>query len=401
MSNEQNSSEQDYRDVVLEAVRDRDTFHQVTLSRPRGGAKWRKISVRPVVVKGRRRLQFSYFGEKQALHKNCDPEEALERLRGLMSGTYRQIHVQTSTRDLHVRLSRKGRPHVTEGKPSRPDRAPETAHDRRKERPLAAGRPDRFLQALGVMTPEGEVRASMQGKFRQINEFLDIVGHTVADADRPGGIVRLADCGCGKAYLTFAAYHYLNDIRSIPTRVVGIDVNEDLIEDVRGLRDELGWDHLEFRVSSIRDFRPEEPPEVVLSLHACDTATDEAIARGVRWSSRVILAAPCCQHELHDRIEARLFRPLLRHGILRQRLADLLTDCFRALALRIMGYSTDVIEFVDPEATAKNLMIRAEAGPEPGHPSFVREYRELKQFWKVTPAIEQLLGEPFQRLVRE
>lgn len=401
MDAEETSGEEDYRDLVLDAVEKEGTFLQLTLSRPRGGAKWRKVTVRPVVLKGRRQLQFSYFGEKQAVHKNCGPGEARRRLRTMLSGAYRQIHVQTSERDIHVRLSPKGRPHVSEGKPSRAGERPELAHDRRKDYPLSAGEPDEFLQALGVMTTDGEVRASMQGKFRQINEFLDIIGQTVADADWPGGTVRVADCGCGKAYLTFAAHHYLNDIRGIPTRVLGVDVNEDLIADVRDLRDELGWEGLEFRVSTIVEFEPQDPPEVVLSLHACDTATDEAIARGVSWGSRVILAAPCCQHELHAEIDARLFRPITRHGIMRQRLADLLTDGFRALALRIMGYRTDVIEFVDPEATAKNLMIRAEAGLERGHPNFVREYRELKQFWKVTPCIEQLLGEPFRALVAD
>jgi len=401
MNAEETGSKQDYRDTVLEAVEDEATFLQVTLSDPHGGAKWCKVTVRPVVLRGRRQFQFSYFGEKQALHKNCDAAEARRRLRSMLSGAYHQIHVQTSERDIHVRLSRKGKPLVSEGKPSRPGEQPEPAHDRRKDYALSAGEPDKFLQTLGVMAADGQVRASMQGKFRQINEFLDVVGQTVADAHWRADAVRVADCGCGKAYLTFAAYHYLNDIRSIPTRVVGVDVNEDLIADVSRLRDELGWEGLEFHVSTIRDFEPEEPPDVVLSLHACDTATDEAIARGVGWGSRVVLAAPCCQHELHDQIEAPLFRPIIRHGIMRQRMAELLTDGFRALALRIMGYRTDVIEFVDPEATAKNLMIRAEAGLERGHPNFVREYRELKQFWKLTPCIEELLGEPFQSLVSE
>jgi len=158
------------------------------------------------------------------------------------------------------------------------------------------------------------------------------------------------------------------------------------------LRDSLGWPGLEFRTSSIAEFTPREPPDVVLSLHACDTATDEAIAQGIIWGSRVILAAPCCQHELHSQLRAPLFRPVLRHGILRERLADILTDTFRALALRIMGYRTSVIQFVSPEHTSKNLMIRAVKGLKAGHAPSVREYTSLKEYWGVEPSIERLLA---------
>ncbi len=212
--------------------------------------------------------------------------------------------------------------------------------------------------------------------------------------------MRIVDCGCGKAYLTFAAYHHLAHARGLPTHLVGVDVNEELIGRVRELRDRLGWGELEFRVARIAEFSPEGRPDVVLSLHACDTATDEAIARGVEWRARVVLAAPCCQHELHNRLEAPEFRAVTRHGILRERQADLVTDALRAAALRVMGYRTSVIEFVDPEATAKNLMIRAELTSRPGHRDAVREYRELKEFWRVCPAIERLLGEPFEELLR-
>jgi len=184
----------------------------------------------------------------------------------------------------------------------------------------------------------------------------------------------------------------------VATRLTGVDRNAELIGKCCALRDSLGWDGLEFHVSSIAEFKPAEPPDVVLSLHACDTATDEAIAQGILWKSRVILAAPCCQHELHKQLDAPLFQPLLRHGILRERLADLLTDAFRALVLRIMGYRASVVEFISPEHTAKNLMIQAERGLKPGDAAAIREYHELKRLWNVSPAIEQMMGEEFRRL---
>ena len=183
--------------------------------------------------------------------------------------------------------------------------------------------------------------------------------------------------------------------------MLGIDANEELIANCSELRESLGWPEPQFHISTIADFSPPVPPEIVLSLHACDTATDEAIAQGVLWGTRVILAAPCCQHELHEQIQAPLFQPLLRHGILKGRLADLLTDTFRALVLRILGYRTSVFEFVSPEHTSKNLMIRAERGLAPGDRGAIEEYRELKTFWGVSPAIEELLAGEIEPLLRK
>jgi hypothetical protein len=199
--------------------------------------------------------------------------------------------------------------------------------------------------------------------------------------------------------LTFAAARYLNGVRNVPARVVGIDVNAELISKCRALRDRLGLEGVEFRESTIAAFEPADRPDIVLSLHACDTATDDAIARGVAWRSRVILAAPCCQHELHGRLKADALRGVLRQGILAERLADLVTDAFRALALRVAGYRTSVIEFVSPESTSKNLMIRAESGGRRGGSGAVAEYVALKEFWGVTPAIETMLGDQFERLL--
>jgi SAM-dependent methyltransferase len=393
----------DYRALVREAVHDARTFQRLTFSQPsprRGKSpRWKKVSVRPVLVKERRMLQFEYFGQSKAITKNYAGERADRKLDRLLRMPFTQVHLQSRAGDVHVRITRKGKPLVSRGKPSMPDREPDLAHDRRKEHLLASGEPDEFLQALGVMGEDGEVLPTMQGKFRQMNEFLRVVDQTVVGQDWLSPPLRIVDCGCGKAYLTFAACHYLNDIQGIPTQVAGVDANAELIGEVRALAEPLQWEGLEFHVSAIKDFTPEWEPDVMLSLHACDTATDEALARGIQWGSRVILAAPCCQHELHEQLQAPLFTPVQRHGILRERLADILTDAFRALALRIMGYRASVIEFVDPEATAKNLMIRAEGGLPEGDGAFVREYRTLKQFWKVTPAIEELLGERFRTIV--
>jgi len=391
----------EHKGVVKGHVLEEETFLRLTLSKPLDpDAPWKKISVRPVLAGGRRQMQFSYFDGTKDVARNCDGDEAERRLDEALDMPFGQIQVQATSGDLTVLVSAKGCAHITKSKPSRHEEAPVLSHDRDKHLPLPASGGDPLLRALGILAKRGkQVRSAMRGKFHQINEFLRVIDQVI-EPEAGAEPLRIVDCGCGSAYLTFAAYHYLTHRRNIPARVTGVDANEELIAKCVKLRDSLKWDGIEFRVSTIAEFEPDVPPDVVLSLHACDTATDEAIARGIGWESGVILAAPCCQHELHPQLKAPALRALLRHGILRERLADLVTDTFRALALRIMGYRTRVLEFVPPESTSKNLMIRAERGLEPGDPAFVEEYAALKEFWNVTPAIEGLLGGGFERRLR-
>ena len=399
----ENKSEQshDYKEIVEKAVLDEKAFLRLTFSKKlaEDTTAWTKISLRPVLVKGKRKIQFSYFDSKKDITKNFSDDELRERLHEVISIPFGHIHLQSKSGDTHIKITRKGKVLISKGKPSHREQTPTLSHDRVKRHPLALNTPDVFLQAIGIMNGEGKVLSSRQGKYRQINEFLRIIEQTVAKNDLAQGPIRMVDCGCGNAYLTFAAYHYLNNVCNTPTHLVGIDINEEIIAKGTRLRDSLGWNEIEFHVSSISDFKPAEEPEIVLSLHACDTATDEAIAQGILWGSSAILAAPCCQHELHHQLKEPSFRPLLRHGILRERLADLTTDAFRALVLSIMGYRTGVIEFVSPEHTSKNLMIQAEKGTKPGNDTYIQEYKALKEFWKVSPVIEELLGEEIKRFL--
>ena len=391
----------DYKAIVASAVDDEANFLRLTLSKPlpAGAAPWVKVSVRPVTVDGRRHLQFSCFDGQKDVTKNYAGDEARGRLAEALAMGFSQVHVQGVGGDIHVRVTRKGKALIARGMPSRREAQPVLAHDHVKRYPLAAEKGDEFLKAVGIMSRSGVVRPSMQDKFHQVNEFLRILEQVVprgAGADRP---LLVVDCGCGSAVLTFAAYHYLRHGLGLPVKVAGVDLKEDLIGKCLGLRDGLGWDEVGFHVSTIAAFQPPAPVDVVLSLHACDTATDEAIAQGIRWGARAILAAPCCQHELHHKLQVPLFRPVTRHGILRERLADILTDAFRALALRIMGYRADVIEFISPEHTSKNLMVRAQRTGRPGHKPSVQEYVAMKEFWSVTPVIEDLLGEQIKPLL--
>jgi len=391
--------DEDYRTALREAVLCEQTFLRLIASgRLRGSdSPWRKIVVRPVQVKGERRIQFSYFDGKKDTTRNFTGTDLSRKLDEVLSMPFRNFHVQATSGDLHVRLTRKGKALISRGKPSRPEEKPSLRHDREKRYPLAAGAPDDFLQAVGIVDQRGRIRPAMQGKFRQISEFLRLLEQALQPEELPEGRITIVDCGCGRAYLTFAAYHYLRHVLGLYPHIVGIDEDREIVEKCERLRASLGWDELEFRVSKIAGHVPGTRPDVVLSLHACDTATDEAIAQGIRWQSRVILAAPCCQHELRAQLRSSLFGPVLRHGILKQRTADILTDAFRALVLRITGYRADVVEFVDPDHTAKNLMIRAVKALKPGAPSFVQEYQDLKRFWQVEPCLERLAGETLRR----
>jgi SAM-dependent methyltransferase len=297
--------------------------------------------------------------------------------------------VQTTLEDLHIRITKKGKILFKRAKPSQPNTQPNHKHNRVKRYPLSDNHPDTFLQSLGIMDHNGRVRPPMRNKFKQINAFLYNLQPFIPDTNET---LTLVDCGCGSAYLTFAAYHYLNNIQNIPARFIGIDRNPSLIAKCRDLAHELGWTDLTFHIANIAEFTPQTPPNIVFSLHACDTATDDAIARAVQWNSPVILAAPCCQHELRSQLNASIFAPVMAHGILKGRTADILTDTCRAQILRILGYRTDVTEFIDSKHTPKNLLIRAKKTSQQGDKTLVQEYCTLRDFWRIQPSLERLLS---------
>jgi len=394
----------DYKDLVKASILEQEDFVRATFSGHLTGqlVPWIRVVIRPILLRNQRVLQFSYFDSRKDTSKNYSNAEAGEKLDELLALPFKNIHVATTSRIIQVNMTKKGSAIVHESKVSKEQKKPiELEHNREKDWILPANKPEPFLQAVGIVTREGKIKADMQSKFRQINEYLRLVDQTGVPRELDATPVHLVDCGCGNAYLTFATYYYFTKVLGLETKMAGIDVQSDLLEKHTAKAQSLGWSNLTFDATRIIDFKPTTAPHVVLALHACDTATDEAIAQGINWRSKLIVTAPCCHHELQKQLHNQScpvpFGPVARHGILGERLGDILTDAFRALILRIMGYRTDVVQFVSAEHTAKNLMIRAVSGLRAGDPRSVQEYSQLKDYWHVTPYLEHLLGEAFTK----
>ncbi len=353
---------------------------------PRG---WVRVVVRPVLIRGERYLQFSYFDARQDVSKNYPIAAIAEPLAEILAVGFANVHVFTDAEEIDIRTSKKGKVFVGR-KTANATKPLEIAHNRVKDRPL--GEADRVLQVMGIATADGQVRPTMRAKYTQINEFLKhlLVGLHDAHLLDLGRPLRILDCGCGSSYLTLAAHHYLNTILSIPAELLGVDVNDSVIAKSTAKAEALGTPGLNFACGTIGAVTAQA--DVVIALHACDTATDDAIAQAVRSGAKLFLGAPCCHKELSHALQPPAeLAPLVRDGLLRQRTADLVTDALRAAALRALGFRTDVVEFVSPEHTAKNLLIRAVRTGHPPDPSALAEFIALARFWGVRPAVGKLL----------
>ncbi|MGL6076658.1 MAG: class I SAM-dependent methyltransferase [Fimbriiglobus sp.] len=387
-------------ETALAAILSADFRRAVFSGVPRvKGCPWRGVTVKPVELRGERHWQFEYTdGQKQITQNFTAPTKALEELFGWQ---FSGVHITTTEVELNLHTTKKGV--MTLGRSqakTKPD-AP-TPHNRIKNVPLPEGTADPLLETLGIMTATGQVKPTMRDKFKQINEFLKHLSHTLSPAGIVAGAEPLVvlDCGCGASYLTFAAHHYLNTILGIPAIIHGVDIKSDIIQKSIQRAEKLGAKNLNFACEKIgqADIRA----DIVLALHACDTATDDALAQAVKSKAKLILSVPCCHQTLNSDFAKHeapaAWGSVLRHGILRERTADIVTDALRASALRVLGYRTEVVEFVSLEHTARNLMIRAIRSKSPA-PQAAQEYLALRDFWGVTPPLEARLGESFQRLL--
>ena len=353
-----------------------------------------RTTFRPIEIKGRLMIQVSTFDGRKTDVKNYASEALTGVVDELLLQPYRSLFVSTATDETQIQITKKGKPLVTVKKRNQPV-TPDLRHDRTIRRPLPEGEPDPFLQKIGMMTADGRIKADRQRKFQQINEFIRLVSETTDLKKVTTGPMLIVDFGCGNAYLTFALHYYLNTKLGVECELIGVDRNPDSIARDAAKAHDLGAETINFVTASIDEFVPPRPADVVVALHACDTATDAELARALHYDAKLIFAAPCCHHNLqvqlgeHD--PAQAYAPIFKDGILKERLGDLVTDTLRAMIMRIAGYKVDVIEFTAPEHTAKNLLIRARKASIGDTAGLVNEYRALKEAFGVTPYLESLL----------
>lgn len=391
---------------MLERLFDKPGAIRFTCVTRRGG-KVEKTSIHPVTIQGESLWQCERFVDRRATARNFDREAARRFAANLLdTNGPREMHLVTADGDIHVRVTRKGHALVSRSKkPTSADSKPNAsaqpaAHDHEKSQPLDSFDASVYFRVLGFADGSGNIRATMRDKLRQVNEFLRAIDATLGESDHQRRL-DIVDCGCRRAYLTFAAMLYLSHSRGDKVRIRGIDHNASLVGQCNAMARDLGLseDAAHFVEGDIATAQLDLAPNVVLSLHACDTATDEALARGIEWKAQYILSAPCCQHELQEHLGTGGNGPLravLRHGILRERIADVFTDAFRAQILRIMGYKVRVVEFVEPDATARNILLRAERTAKPGLSAAIEEYKALADFIGTKPYLANRLGKLLQ-----
>ena len=380
-----------------------ESLERILMSNPTDSGKISRSRIRPLFMKGRLVFQAEEQAGKQAFHRNLDLDEAADYVTGLLDGSFRQAEIASGLGKALILVSRKGKVTVKvkqNPRPARilsagnlasrePERAVLLSHNRKKHYILEEGIPVPFLVDLGVMTKEGRVVNSRYDKYRQINRFLEFIEDILPnlDQDRETTII---DFGCGKSYLTFAMYYYLKELKGYPVRIIGLDLKEDVIEHCSRLGRQYGYEGLSFCHGDIASFEGVEKVDMVVTLHACDLATDYALEKAVNWGARVILSVPCCQHELNGQMENSLLRQVLQYGLIKERMAALYTDAIRAQVLEYRGYRTQILEFIDMEHTPKNILIRAVRQGKKRDNGL--QIRELADFLHVKPTVVELLA---------
>ncbi|PCC37740.1 methyltransferase [Brachybacterium alimentarium] len=401
---------------VRTAILDDETLVRglATGSRRGHSVPWRRIEFRYVELKSGLVLQLTSYDEYTATVRNAPvgSDDADNLVDEMVDLPFANWHVDTTSEVMQLRITKKGEAllHV-EAAPE--GRAIDRAHDRQKPRMLPADHP--VLRAVGISDQSGQIKPSRQSKYRQVDEFLRLLDKALDSALESGrlqpptadGPLRMVDLGCGNAYLTFAAAAYVQDVRREPLEMVGIDVRPQARDRNTAIAHDTGLGEVvTFQSSTIAAAEVSERPDVVLSLHACDTATDEALARAIRWRAPVILAAPCCHHDIQAQMSGSAppdpYTLISRHGVLRERFADVMTDALRASIVRQEGYRVDTVQFVGSQHTPRNTLLRAVRTDSKPPESVRREYDDLILAWHIRPALERMLetSEPVDADVR-
>ena len=332
-------------------------FVSAVLSNPREKDGTVKVKIRPVMKQDRLLFQCEEYRNNQAFHLNLEAEATSEYVENQMK-VFKQMQMETRQFRYQVLVSKKGKMTIQKRLQTAEVKEVNYSHNRAKHYILEEGKTVPFLRDLGVMTKTGEIVRTKFDKFRQINRFLEFIEDILPQLPKDREVTIL-DFGCGKSYLTFAMYYYMHELNGYDIRIIGLDLKTDVIEACNQLAKKYGYRKLKFLEGNIADYTGSDEVDMVVTLHACDTATDFALAKAVGWKAKVILSVPCCQHELNGQMANEVLAPLFSYGLIKERMAALVTDSLRAEYLKREGYDTQILEFIDMEHTPKNILIRA------------------------------------------
>ena len=351
--------------------------------------EYRKVQI----LKKEKNYQIEKYTQKQVFHENLSIEELENYLEQELGIHFFQMNVWNARQEYQVMISKKGKVHITEQSCTKTAPKQQTEHNRKKKYLIPEGEMIEPLVDMGIFTKEGKIVQSMYDKYRQINRFVELVDDAVKNRELTH--LNIIDFGCGKSYLTFILYHYFTNIRKIPVHLTGLDLKEDVIEKCNLAAKKYGYKNLHFELGDICGYQSSEQVDMVITLHACDTATDFALEKAVGWNAKVILSVPCCQHEVNRQIASDTLKPVLKYGLLKERFAAIVTDGLRAEYLESVGYDVQILEFIDMEHTPKNLLIRAIKNDkkEQSREQSKEEIRKCEAFLHVKPTLGQLLKE--------
>ena len=382
-----------------------NNFIKGIFSNPTKESSYKKINLKPVQIKEEFFIQFESFVNNKAFHKNENLIDSFKILDEIID-TFKQILIVTSNQEIQILQNKKG---FSIKRKNTESKTLELSHNKQKNYILQDNIPIPFLIRLGVMSEAGKVSKEKFNKFRQINRYLEFIEDTLKELQEKklvGNSMKIIDFGCGKSYLTFALYHYLKNIKNLDIDVIGLDLKEDVINHCNTIAKDLNFNNLQFLKGDIKDFDIFKDIDLIFSLHACNNATDYSILKGLELGAKAILAVPCCQSEINQKIDKSsttqlngVLSPFGNHGILQERFSSLATDALRALSLELCGYNTKVMEFIDMEHTPKNILIKAILGS-PSKEKLEekrKEYDKYLEFLGVNPLLDSLLKNYFKK----
>ena len=389
---EERAFEQLHRSILDHAL-----VHAVLSSPKTSESETIRVDVRPVLVHASLLYLFTYQTSTQHRHENLAAPEAAKKLTTLVKSDFCNLILHETNEQLEIKQSKKGkffaswtRKQPTSDKPTSHESKPLISQNRSKNHLIPEGTPCPFLIETGVMNEAGKVLASHSKKFRQINRFTEFILDVVRDL-KPSSKIRIIDFGCGKSYLTFATHYLLTHLLNLECDIVGLDLRADVIATCKGIAEKLQLKGIRFQIGDIEHFQSTDSVDMVISLHACNIATDSAMLKAIQWKSQAILAVPCCQHELNGQLERGSVPVLASYGILKERMAALATDGMRAKLLEAVGYRTQMLEFIETEHTPKNLLIRAvlptsnTTGSKSKQVAALQEVLSIRKDWGIQP----------------